>query len=119
MRYLMTAILSFVIDYGLFIWFFNLLSHPWKAIIAVVAARVISGILNYLMNRFYTFKANVRWVKSSGQYFLLFLLILAASAVFTDMLIYLGVPHPLAKVLVDSILFFISFRVQKRWIFST
>lgn len=119
MRYLMTAILSFVIDYGLFIWFFHLLSHPWKAIFAVIAARVISGILNYLMNRFYTFKANVRWIKSSGQYFLLFLLILAASAVFTDMLIYLGLPHPLAKVLVDSTLFFISFRVQKRWIFST
>ena len=118
MRYLMTGILSFVIDYGLFIWFFSLLSHPWKAIIAVTSARVISGILNYLMNRFYTFKADVRWVKSSGQYLLLFLIILAASAVFTDMLIYLGLPHPLAKVLVDSILFIISFQVQKRWIFS-
>ena len=119
MRYLITGMLSFVIDYGLFIWFFQLFNHPWKAIIAVSAARVISGILNYLMNRFYTFKANVRWVKSSGQYLALFLLIMVASAVFTDMLIYLGLPHTLAKVFVDLSLFFISFQVQKRWIFST
>lgn len=118
-RFITIGLLSFVIDYALYLLFYGLFFGGWKIILAVISARLLSGIFNYLMNRFYTFESDVRFGKSSLQYLLLFLLIMSLSAFFTDALSTLGfVSHPLAKLIVDSILFLLSYRVQKKYIFK-
>ncbi|MFZ9138880.1 MAG: glycosyltransferase [Bacilli bacterium] len=118
-RFIFVGLLSFLIDYALFLFFYELIEGSWRIILAVLFARVLSGIFNYGVNRFYTFESDVRFVKSSIQYLVLFLLIMALSAFFTDAITSFNLlSHQFAKILVDSILFIISYRVQKKYIFK-
>jgi len=118
-RFIIVGILSFVIDYALYLLFYNWFVGGWRIIMAVVSARVLSGIFNYVMNRFYSFESDVRFVKSSLQYLILFLLIMSLSAFFTDALTSFGlISYQYAKIVVDSLLFLLSYTIQKKYIFK-
>lgn len=117
-RFLLVGVLSFVVDYTLYLLFYNWFVGGWRIIMAVVSARVLSGIFNYVMNRFYSFESDVRFVKSSLQYLILFLLIMSLSAFFTDALTSFGlISYQYAKIVVDSLLFLLSYTIQKKYIF--
>lgn len=118
-RFIIVGILSFVIDYALYLLFYTWFVGGWRIIMAVVSARVLSGIFNYVMNRFYSFESDVRFVKSSLQYLILFLLIMSLSAFFTDALTSFGlISYQYAKIVVDSLLFLLSYTIQKKYIFK-
>ena len=118
-RFIFVGLISFVIDYALYLVFYNWFIGGWKIIMAVIAARLLSGIFNYLMNRFYSFESDARFGKSSLQYLVLFLLIMALSAFFTDALTSFGIfSYQISKIIIDSILFLVSYRVQKKYIFK-
>jgi putative flippase GtrA len=118
-RFIIVGILSFAIDYALYLLFYTWFFGGWRIIAAVVSARVLSGIFNYLMNRFFSFESDVRFVKSSLQYLILFLLIMSLSAFFTDALTSFGfISYQYAKIVVDSLLFLLSYTIQKKFIFK-
>ncbi len=118
-RFLMVGLASFVIDYALYLFFYRWFIGSWRIVLSVVSARVLSGTFNYAMNRFYSFESDVRFVKSSLQYLILFLLIMSISAFFTDALTSWGlVSYQLSKITVDSILFIVSYQIQKKYIFK-
>jgi putative flippase GtrA len=118
-RFIIVGILSFAIDYALYLLFYTWFFGGWRIIAAVVSARVLSGIFNYLMNRFFSFESDVRFVKSSLQYIILFLLIMSLSAFFTDALTSFGfISYQYAKIVVDSLLFLLSYTIQKKYIFK-
>jgi hypothetical protein len=71
-----------------------------------------------MLNRFYSFQSDAKFVKSSLQYLFLFFIVLTSSAFGTDFIVFLGLSHTLAKPLIDIFLFFISYQVQKRYIFK-
>ncbi len=86
-------------------------------IIATVISRVLSGFVNYIINKTSVFGLKGSAISSSIKYFALFFLIMGASAVGTtgvDMLIENSV---LSKVIVDIALFFFSYSIQKNWVF--
>ena len=117
-RFSIVSIVSFIIDYGLFLLFYQLLTGTYSIILAVVFSRILSGSGNYTLNRFYSFQLKVKLTKSIVQYFLLFLIIMVLSAFLTDGITILGLSAAWGKLVVDSLLFLVSFQVQRRYIFK-
>ena len=88
---------------------------------AAFAARVISSLFNFLVNARLVFAGRINR-RSLGRYYLLALCQIAASAtlVFSaEHLLSITSPavSTLVKVVVDTLLFFVSFRVQSNWVF--
>ena len=85
---------------------------------ATLVGRVVSAIANYLLNRKLVF-CRRRQPGGSGVKFaalnIVQMLMSAGLVTLADML--LPLPETVSKMIVDSILFFISFYVQKFWIF--
>jgi glycosyltransferase involved in cell wall biosynthesis len=117
-RFLIVSILSFVIDYSLFLLFYQWLTGTYRIILAVIFSRILSGIANYTLNRLYSFRSKVKLSQSMVQYLLLFLIIMASSAWLTDGITLLGVSAAWSKLMVDIFLFIVSYQVQKKYIFK-
>jgi glycosyltransferase involved in cell wall biosynthesis len=117
-RFLLVSIFSFAIDFGLFLLFYLWLTGPYRIILAVIFSRVLSGFSNYTLNRIYSFRSKVKLSKSVGHYFLLFLIIMMATAILTYAITLLGVAAPVSKLIVYVCLFVVSFYIQKKYIFK-
>ena len=95
------------------------LSTSLLVAIATAAARICSGVMNFMLNRTFSFKA--RGNRIAGQairYAILFFGQMAASMLAVAGLGNLGMPLVAAKILVDVGLFFISYFVQRNWVFK-
>ena len=117
-----SSFISFLVDYGLFNLFVlltSLVALPWADILAAnIAARVISGCVNYYLNCRYVFGRKPSW-KSAGEYLLLALLVLAVNSG----VLYLwnmipGMPVAICKLLTEICVFFANYVVQKKIIFK-
>ena len=88
-------------------------------VISTVAARIISAIYNYSMNYFFVFKSNKNHGKSAIKYVCLAIVQMLVSAFVTSSLIkLLQVSVELfVKIPVDVILFLISYKIQKKYIY--
>jgi dolichol-phosphate mannosyltransferase len=117
-RFFMVSVLSFGFDYGLFLFFYQWLTGTYRIILAVIFSRILSGIGNYTLNRFFSFRSKANLSQSAMQYLLLFLIIMATSALLTDGITLLGLSAGVSKLIVDLCLFFISYQVQKKYIFK-
>ncbi|WP_422122110.1 glycosyltransferase [Planococcus sp. X10-3] len=111
---------SFVLDIGLYWLFIQLLRDPAPVlfiIFATIAARILSSLFNYYINRNKVFKQGSR--KSLVRYYILAAFIMLASAGSVHLLYaeWLGRGEVILKVLVDTILFIIGFVAQRAWVF--
>ena len=93
----------------------------WLISALVVAARVISSLLNYTLNRRVVFKSANR--TSLIRYFILAACQVAVSSLcvkFLSMLLGAHAPalQTAIKVVIDVALFFISYRIQRAWVFK-
>ena len=90
--------------------------------IATVVARVVSGVLNFNLNRRWSFSdagSAKGDVSTQGvRYGALFLLQMCASALFVTVLSMLPLPLVAVKALVDGALFVVSFFIQRNWVFK-
>ena len=90
-----------------------------QILIATVIARIISSIYNYLLNAHLVFKTTEKISKTIVGYYLLAIVQMLCSWAFVYLLaIKLQLPKVVIKMLVDTALFFISYRIQKKYIFS-
>ena len=107
-----------VVDFGLFILLSSLVFGTENAgiILSTVLARIVSGAVNFLINRFIVFRSSGQ--KAPVKYFILFLLQMTLSAQFTALLTRYLLIAPIAKLIVDIILFTLSFIIQRRYIFK-
>jgi dolichol-phosphate mannosyltransferase len=117
-RFLSVSVLSFIIDYSLFLLFYQWLTGAYRIILAVIFSRLLSGIANYTLNRLYSFRLKVKLSRSMMQYLLLFLIIMVSSAWLTDGVNLFGISAAWSKLLVDLFLFLVSYRIQKKYIFN-
>lgn len=116
--------LSGAASFGLDIGLYSLFIYLWKEdspqmfiIFATIAARVLSSLFNYFVNRHKVFGQGSS--KSFVRYYLLAAFIMAASAGSVHLLYteWLGRGEVILKVLVDTILFIFGFVVQRAWVF--
>jgi len=86
---------------------------------STVIARVCSAMFNYRVNRQFVFQVK----KSRGsllRYGILVVAVMFASAILVETLhISLGMDTGLAKIFVDTFLFFINYRITKAWVFAS
>lgn len=84
---------------------------------ATVVARIASAGTNYMMNRHLVFESKTR-SQSLMRYALLCYALTAASAVSVfGMNRILHINPATSKIVCDSVLFFVSYRIQKSWVF--
>jgi putative flippase GtrA len=110
-----------VIDLVLFAVFCRILKGKTPAYIAfsTVLARVISAIYNYLVNYKLVFGSKQKVAVSGLKYFVLAVAQMSLSAllVTAGSAFLPALPEVAVKVVVDTILFFISYKVQQKYIF--
>jgi len=119
-RYSAASICSAVIDLSLF----TLLAAsilPSTApglLIATGAARILSGICNFFLNRRWVFQSRTNTKKQALYYLILFSVQLVASWLLVLALSAAYIPLAIAKILADITLFLISYQIQRWLIFK-
>lgn len=89
---------------------------------AAICARIVSSLVNYGINAKHVFKENASKT-TFVKYYILAIAQLIVSATLVFMVEHiLSISSPLlstvAKAVVDTILFFFSFRIQHKWVFN-
>ena len=128
-RYTISSLVSAVVDVGAF----SLLSHLTRGLLAgfaltavpAVAARVISSLLNFYMNKRLVFQTEVHTGKALLRYYMLAVPMMIAQVLLTHGVFALLSISPSAEVLrsviytlVMILLFIVSYMVQQRWVFA-
>jgi putative flippase GtrA len=122
-------VLGFLIDnavYAATVWALagGGMSRRGYTLVALAAARIVSSNFNYLCNRFVVFRRKRRKGahRSYFSYFALVLAIGAASyaltAAFGALFGVEGVKITAVKIVVDAVLFFVGYFIQKRFVFG-
>ncbi len=115
LKFSCSSLLSFCVDY-IFYSIFAMIS----GIVAFsnICARVISSVFNFSMNKKFVFKNKDRIAKTAAKYFLLAAFILAANTIMLELCVkYLIHNKYISKILIEVLLFFISWAVQKSFVF--
>ena len=117
----MSSLLAAVIDYVLVLVFSALtrgLAPATSRAVSVVGARLISASVNFSINRKVVFKGNETLGRAIAKYAALALCILAVNYALMHLLtIGLGWPLALAKLVVEVLLFAVSFLVQGKFVY--
>lgn len=119
LKYILSAISSFIIDIALFSIFILLTKEFFIAyiFISTIMARVFSSLFNYFVNKNIVFAGN-QSKNSLLKYYGLVLSIMTFSGALTTLLFSLSIFSEVSsKVIIDTILFLLSYYVQKKWIF--
>ncbi len=118
LRYVLSSAASFVVDVLLFRGFFSALG----AMPAHIAARAMSSLFNFNMNKFFVFRSRDRYWKDLLEYYCVCVPQALVSMFLLGALVErLSISAPgmatFVKVAVDTLLFFISYFIQKKWVF--
>lgn len=121
-KFIASSLSSAIVDVSLFT-VMTLLLKPvlpdMYILAATVIARVVSSVVNYIINHKTVFKAREGNIKSVIRYYLLCAVQMLCSAA----LVYCGVSilminETISKLIVDIALFLISFYIQREWVFK-
>lgn len=125
-KFVLSSAASFAIDYGLFTLLLFLLgnnvSRTIRLFIATFAARVLSSLFNFTMNKKAVFQSDAPVKKSLVKYYTLCI----CQTVLSYGILYLlsallqanSALEAALKLVVDIVLFLISFQIQQRWVFK-
>jgi len=97
--------------------------NVWSEVfLSTLLARIPTAFLNYYINRRWVFRSNAKVSSSMAQYFTLSVIQMLLSWLGTAKLVELagasGAGRTWLKLLVDAVLFFGSYAIQKRYIFK-
>ena len=122
-KYTGISILCFLIDnifFNIFHYFvlpaFKISSIAKIDWISGCGARIISGVSNYLLNKKFVFKAKKKG--NAWRYFLLCVGIICVSNFAVTGFEMIGLPGWLMKPVCDILLYFVSFKINDRWVFE-
>lgn len=122
-KYIMTAVMSFLIDITLFTvinFFLKNVISAYSIIVATVLARIISSFVNYYLNRNKVFGSNQKGLdkKTFIKYYLLVIIQMFVSSFLVFKIFNItSLNETLIKVPVEGLIFIVNFFVQKYFIF--
>lgn len=120
-KYSAFSIVSCVIDIALFQIFLILLKSKAQInliMVATILARFISSLINYGLNKKFTFDSKKSVTKTIVKYYILCIIQMLLSGLFVSVIYnFMGGSEVIIKLIVDTILFIINYTVQKRIIF--
>lgn len=121
LKYIFASFSSSILDLVLFSVFCFFLEGRYISYVAVatVLARIISAVYNYTINYKVVFKSKENVGKASAKYFLLALVQMGLSAALVSGAVMLlpFVPKVVVKGVVDTLLFFVSYHIQQKFVF--
>lgn len=120
LKFCISSFGSALLDLGIFSllsYFLQDRSSAYYILIATVCARIISGIFNFSLNR-WIFASKSKVTSSAPRYLILWFVQMMLSAFLVDGVVkYIWQSETPVKIIVDSILFFISYKIQQKWVF--
>jgi len=126
-RYTLSSLASAVVDtlgYSLLSWVLPLSGFALTAAAGVIA-RVVSSLLNFFMNQRLVFRTNVDTKKAMVRYYMLALPQMAAQVLLTQgVYSLLHIPdsanllRTVIYAVVMTVLYFLSYMIQQRWVFA-
>ena len=126
-RFMLVFMLVFLLLNNLFKRFCPGLEHQFRFLfisvlsrigLATVIARICSGVVNYLLNQKMVFHYHGSGSRSFLRYLCVFILNMLLSAGLTSTLhLWLGWSDNISKIPVDLLLFFLSYYLQRKWVF--
>lgn len=115
-KFSFSSIISFIVDYLLFL---TLFAFSHQLILSNVIARIISASINFYLNKRYVFQDDRSILKSLGSYFLLAGVILICNTFLLKVFVtFFSLYESIAKIVVEVIIFIVSWLVQKYIIFK-
>ncbi len=121
-KYTIVSLSSFILDIAIFQFILMLtgnLAETVRIFAATLIARILSSIYNFLMNKGVVFQKKERGIAMVIKYYILCVVQMGCSAGLVLLLYrYLFIPETIVKVVVDTMLFVVSYQIQKRFIFK-
>ena len=115
LRFSLSSIISFFIDYSMFTIFSFLINN---LVLSNIFARIISGTCNFILNRKYVFNSKNSIYKSFISYLTLAVIILILNTLLLKFLVSnLLINKYVAKIIVEIVLFFFNYFVQRKVVF--
>lgn len=121
-KYTISGLSSAILDILLFTLFYNLfgknLDSTLSIFVPTACARVLSSLYNYNVNKHIVFKRRTS-NNTLIKYYALCIIQGVASWLLVDLLFNaINLSHPsIIKIIVDFVLFLVSFQIQQRWVF--
>ena len=128
-KFMLNSGLCSLIDIGLFT-LINMLTEPLfggqetlRLFVAAAGARVVSSLVNFLINRSGVFRSGKDIRRSALRYYTLAVCQLAVSYLCVSGLSLLfgggaSIWQTVIKIIVDTLLFFVSFGIQRDWVYA-
>lgn len=120
LKYISSSLLSFGLDilfYSVLIIILQGLLPTYYIIGATIGARILSSLFNYLLNRSIVFNSKSRY--TFAKYYTLSISQMCISALVVYLLhSMIGQGEVAIKIIVDTMLFIVSFYVQREWVFK-
>ncbi len=116
-----SSIISAGVDLSVFYFLSTVFEREYfYVVLATVIARLFSGTVNFLINKFYAFQSTGRVKVELVSYTILFIIKMVLSSLIVAYLstTFTETSETLIKIIVDVILFFASFYIQDKYIFN-
>lgn len=116
LRFLLSSVLSFALDYLLYL--FCLRTFGWQPWLCYAVARVLSSLFNYTINRLAVFGGRGGKLSIARYYLLAAGLLITGAALVEVLHTALGMSAAWAKIPVDMVLFLLSYVLQRDFVFA-
>ncbi len=118
LRFAASSLTCSVVDLGLFTLIDGALAgFSHRILAATVCARLVSGAMNFTLNKKWSFNRKGNTIKQFLRYVTLFVAQMFTSGFLVWLLSILPLHDTLWKILLDVTLFFVSFAIQRRWVY--
>lgn len=118
LKYIFSSLSASVIDLGIFHLLAAWIAGTKGIWIATILARIVSSFYNYTVNRKVVFESGGRMNQSLWRYYLLCIVQGICSAALVSAFAAASViPKTACKMVVDTLLFFVSYQIQRRFVF--
>ena len=124
-KFSMSGIISFIIDYLLFLLFANIIFKGYDLknliLVSTVLSRIISSAINFTLNKTVVFnnKGNENTILLIVKYYTLCIVqMLLSAGIVYGVCCFVSLSKNIVKIIVDLILFFVSYKIQKEMIFK-
>lgn len=120
-KFIWSSIASMLCDFSLFMiltYLFSYLPLSTNLLIATIGARIVSSLLNFIINRKIVFSSQGHMRPTLIKYYSLCIIQISLSYLGVYTLKTIGINIALSKIITDSILFLCSFRLQLGWVFK-
>lgn len=121
-KFTLSSMTSSLVDYAVFLLLVFLLAFMPKSVsilLATFVARVCSALTNFIINRKWSF--NNKTHKSVGKelfrFGVVFIVKILLSSGFVYLLSRFNISLLILKIFVDTLLFFLSYTIQRNWVF--